>query len=115
MKKFTGLMVAGMVLAVLSGCTTYQKAESYVTQPVVKNVKKGMTKQQVHTIAGNPSTDITMAHARGTCETYVLGKGANNQLLTYFVSYTDAGRVMNYGFQSCAEYDTDPQVQSQTR
>jgi hypothetical protein len=26
---------------------------------------------------------------------------------TYFVSYNDTGRVMNYGFQSCKDYDTD--------
>lgn len=110
MKKFTGLVVAGVAFAVLSGCTTYRQAESYVTQPVVKNVKKGMSRDQVHQIAGTPSTDITMAHARGTCETYIIGKGTDNKAVTYFVSYGDNNRVMNYGFQSCQEYDTDPQV-----
>ncbi|MBT0720986.1 osmotically-inducible lipoprotein OsmE [Tatumella sp. TA1] len=113
MKKLTGMIVSGLALAVLSGCTTYRQAESYVTQPVVKNVKKGMTRQQVHQIAGTPSTDITMVHARGTCETYVIGKGTDNKPVTYFVSYSGSDRVMNYGFQSCQEYDTDPQVAQQ--
>lgn len=40
MHKITGFLAAGLALAVLSGCTTYHQAESYVTQPVVKDVKK---------------------------------------------------------------------------
>ena len=34
---------------------------------VVKDVKKGMSRQQVMQIAGKPSTEVTMVHARGTC------------------------------------------------
>ncbi|WP_067703476.1 MULTISPECIES: osmotically-inducible lipoprotein OsmE [unclassified Erwinia] len=109
MKKFAGAIGAAVVLAVLSGCSAYDRAESYVTKPVVQDVKKGMTRQQVRDIAGPASTEITMVHARGTCQTYVLGE-RNGKLQTYFVSYSDTGRVMNYGFQSCKEYDTDPQV-----
>jgi len=109
MRKLTGLIGAAVALAVLSGCTAYDRAESYVTKPVVQDVKKGMTRQQVRDIAGPPSTEITMVHARGTCQTYVLGERDGNQQ-TYFVSYSDTGRVMNYGFQSCKDYDTDPQA-----
>lgn len=107
MNKVMGCIAAALTL---SGCTTYDRAESYVTKPVVKDVKKGMTRDQVRQIAGTPSTEITMVHARGTCQTYVLGQ-RDGKAQTYFVSYNDTGRVMNYGFQSCAEYDTDPQVQ----
>ena len=109
MKNFTGLVGAAVALAVLSGCSAYDRAESYVTQPVVKDVKKGMTREQVRQIAGPASTEITMVHARGTCQTYVLGE-RDGKPQTYFVSYSDTGRVMNYGFQSCKEYDTDPQA-----
>ncbi|EXU74060.1 osmotically-inducible lipoprotein OsmE [Erwinia papayae] len=109
MNKVTGLIGAAVALAVLSGCTAYDRAESYVTKPVVQDVKKGMTRQQVRDIAGPPSTEITMVHARGTCQTYVLGQ-RDGKLQTYFVSYSDNGRVMNYGFQSCKDYDTDPQT-----
>ncbi|WP_261640694.1 osmotically-inducible lipoprotein OsmE [Erwinia mallotivora] len=109
MNNVTGLIGAAVALAVLPGCTAYDRAESYVTKPVVQDVKKGMTRQQVRDIAGPPSTEITMVHARGTCQTYVLGQ-RDGKLQTYFVSYSDNGRVMNYGFQSCKDYDTDPQT-----
>jgi len=109
MHKLTGLMGAAVTLAILSGCTAYDRAESYVTKPVVQDVKKGMTRQQVRDIAGQPATEITMVHARGTCQTYVLNERDGKQQ-TYFVSYNDTGTVMNYGFQSCKEYDTDPQT-----
>jgi osmotically inducible lipoprotein OsmE len=109
MNKVLGCIAAAMTLAALSGCTTYDRAESYVTKPVVKDVKKGMTREQVRQIAGPASTEVTMAHARGTCQTYVIGE-RDGKMQTYFVSYNDTGRVMNYGFQSCKEYDTDPQV-----
>ena len=109
MRKLTGLTGAVITLAMLSGCTAYDRAESYVTKSVVQDVKKGMTRQQVRDIAGPPSTEITMTHARGTCQTYVL-KERDGQLQTYFVSYTDTGRVLNYGFQTCEEYDTDPRT-----
>lgn len=109
MHKITGFLAAGLALAVLSGCTTYHQAESYVTQPVVKDVKKGMTREQVRQIGGRPASSITMIHARGTCDTYIIGENKGKPL-TYFVSFNDTGHVMNYGFQSCAEYDTDPQA-----
>jgi len=109
MTKVTGLIGAAVALAMLSGCTAYDRAESYVSKPVVKDVKKGMTRDQVRQIAGAPSTEITMTHARGTCQTYVLGE-RDGKAQTYFVSYSDTGRVMNYGFQSCKDYDTDPQA-----
>ncbi|MCX0499992.1 osmotically-inducible lipoprotein OsmE [Erwinia billingiae] len=109
MNKVTGFIGAAVALAVLSGCSAYDRAESYVTKPVVQDVKKGMTRQQVRDIAGPPSTEITMVHARGTCQSYVLGE-RDGKIQTYFVSYGDTGRVMNYGFQSCKEYDTDPQA-----
>ena len=106
MYKLTGMVAA---LAILSGCTAYDRAESYVTKAVVQQVKQGMTREQVREIAGPPATEVSMIHARGTCQTYVL-KERDGQLQTYFVSYTDTGTVMNYGFQTCEEYDTDPQT-----
>jgi len=109
MHKVTGLIAAGAAIAILSGCTTYHQAESYVTKPVVKDVKKGMTRDQVRHIGGQPASVITMIHARGTCDTYIIGQ-SEGKPLTYFVSYNDTGHVMNYGFQSCTEYDTDPQA-----
>jgi hypothetical protein len=44
MNKVMGCIAAALTLAALSGCTTYDRAESYVTKPVVKDVKKGITR-----------------------------------------------------------------------
>jgi osmotically inducible lipoprotein OsmE len=67
-----------------------------------------MTREQVRQIAGQPSSEVSMVHARGTCQTYILGQRGNH-LETYFVALDETGRVMNSGYQSCADYDTDPQ------
>ncbi|EJH9541489.1 hypothetical protein NF888_001140 [Salmonella enterica] len=32
---------------------------------------------------------------------------------TYFVALDDTGHVINSGYQTCAEYDTDPQAPKQ--
>ncbi|MCV9877282.1 osmotically-inducible lipoprotein OsmE [Brenneria izbisi] len=99
-------VAAGAVF--LSGCSAYNKAESYVNEPVVKDVKVGMTKQQVHQIAGSGSTERRMVNATGTCSDYVL-KNRDGTAQSYFVSYDETGYVRNKGFQSCQAYDTNPQ------
>lgn len=99
--------VLGVAVFSLAACTAYDRAASYVTEPVVKDVKVGMTKQQVVAIAGRPATEITMVNARGTCSTYLI-TGTKNVPQNYFVSYDDSGKVMNKGYQSCADYDSNP-------
>jgi osmotically inducible lipoprotein OsmE len=106
-KKLAGLMGAAAVLTMLAGCTAYDRTKDQFTQPVVKDVKKGMTRSQVMQIAGKPSSEVTMIHARGTCQTYILGQ-RDGKIETYFVALDDTGRVINSGYQTCAEYDTDP-------
>ncbi|MEY8710267.1 transcriptional regulator [Mangrovibacter phragmitis] len=108
-KNVTGLVMVAAALAVLAGCTTYDRAKDQFTEPVVKDVKKGMTREQVSQIAGKPASEVTMIHARGTCQTYILGK-RDGQMETYFVALDDTGHVMNSGYQTCAEYDSDPQT-----
>lgn len=103
----TGVALGAMVLS-LAACTAYDRASSYVTEPVVKDVKVGMTKQQVISIAGKPATEITMVNARGTCSTYLI-TGSQNVPQNYFVSYDETGKVLNKGYQSCADYDKNPQ------
>lgn len=63
--------------------------------------------RQVAQIAGKPSSEVTMIHARGTCQTYILGQ-RDGKIETYFVALDDTGHVINSGYQTCAEYDTDP-------
>ncbi|WP_459596767.1 osmotically-inducible lipoprotein OsmE, partial [Enterobacter hormaechei] len=57
------------------------------------------------------SSEVSMIHARGTCQTYILGQ-RDGKAETYFVALDDTGHVINSGYQTCAEYDTDPQVGS---
>ena len=106
-KHIVGVLCAAAAMAMLAGCTAYDRTADQFTQPVVKDVKKGMTRAQVAQIAGKPSSEITMIHARGTCQTYILGQ-RNGKVETYFVALNDTGHVMNTGYQTCAEYDTDP-------
>ena len=108
-KKVVGLLGAATVLAMLAGCTAYDRTKDQFTQPVVKDVKKGMSRAQVAQIAGKPSSEVTMIHARGTCQTYILGQ-RDGKTETYFVALDDTGHVINSGYQTCAQYDTDPQA-----
>lgn len=44
-----------------------------------------MTRSQVAAIAGKPSSEVTMIHAKGTCQTYILGQ-RDGKAETYFVA-----------------------------
>lgn len=69
-KHFAGFLGAAAVLTMLAGCTAYDRTKDQFTQPVVKDVK-GMSRARVAQIAGKPSSEVTMIHARGTCQTYI--------------------------------------------
>ena len=107
-KKIVLAFTTATALTLLSGCTVFDRADSYMKKPVVSDVKVGMTKQQARAIGGVPSTSATMINARGTCDSYVLGT-RDGKPINYFVSYNDSNIVLNKGFQSCQEYDTNPQ------
>ena len=111
-RNIAGILGAAAVLTMLAGCTAYDRAKDQVSQPVVKDVKKGMSRQQVMQIAGRPSSEVSMVHARGTCQTYILGQ-RNGKTETYFVALDETGHVLNSGYQTCSEYDTDPQAPQQ--
>ncbi len=100
------LGAAGAIL--LSGCSAYNRAESSFTEPVVKEVKAGQSKQQVLQIAGAPASEVRLKNARGTCFNYLL-KNRDGTAQNYFVSFNERGQVLNKGFQSCEAYDTNPQ------
>ncbi|WP_437891731.1 osmotically-inducible lipoprotein OsmE [Phytobacter sp. V91] len=108
-KNVAGILGAAAILAMLAGCTAYDRTKDQFTTPVVKDIKKGMTRQQVMQVAGRPSSEVSMIHARGTCQTYILGQ-REGKTETYFVALDETGHVMNSGYQTCAEYDTDPQA-----
>lgn len=101
-------IVAGIcavaVLTSLASCSVYDRAASYVDEPVVRDVSVGMSKQQVDSIAGQPATTINLMNANGTCNTYLIN-GTSNKPQAYFVSFDTRGKVMNKGYQTCADYD----------
>lgn len=47
-----------------------------------------MSRAQVAQIAGKPSSEVSMIHARGTCQTYILGQ-RDGKAETYFVALDD--------------------------
>ncbi|MEG1210077.1 MAG: osmotically-inducible lipoprotein OsmE [Leclercia sp.] len=108
-KNVAGMLGAAAVMTLLAGCTAYDRTTDQFKEPVVKDVKKGMNRDQVMQLAGKPSSEVTMIHARGTCQTYILGQ-RDGKAETYFVALDDTGHVINSGYQTCAEYDTDPQA-----
>ncbi len=108
-KNLAGMLGAAAVMTLLAGCTAYDRTADQFKEPVVKDVKKGMSRAQVQQLAGKPSSEVTMIHARGTCQTYILGQ-RDGKTETYFVALDDTGHVINSGYQTCAEYDTDPQA-----
>ncbi len=45
-KNVAGILSAAAVLTMLAGCTAYDRTKDQFTQPVVKDVKKGMTRSR---------------------------------------------------------------------
>ena len=82
-KSLAGILGVTVALTLLAGCTAYDRTKDQFTQPVVKDVKKGMSRQ------------------------HILGQ-RDGKVETYFVALDETGHVMNSGYQTCAEYDTDP-------
>ena len=107
-KNMAGILSAAAVLTMLAGCTAYDRTKDQFVQPVVKDVKKGMSRRSASN-ADERYVEVSMIHARGTCQTYILGQ-RDGKAETYFVALDDTGHVINSGYQTCAEYDTDPQA-----
>ena len=98
------ILAATCVLATLAGCgsTTVQNPVDYVTyrdQPLVKQVENGMTRQQVLTIGGEPSTTLQRKVTPGTCNNSVMTKDGHQQ--AYHVRFHSDGRVANKGLLPC--------------
>ena len=104
------ILAATAVLASLVGCgtTTVQNPVDFVTyrdQPLVKQVENGMTRQQVLTIGGEPSSTIDRKVNTGTCNNYVMAKDGHKQV--YHVSFNSDGRVTNKGFMTCEQREAN--------
>ncbi|KAF1071726.1 MAG: Osmotically-inducible putative lipoprotein OsmE [Pseudomonas citronellolis] len=104
------ILLGVAALAVLSGCSTsstqVQNPVNLVTyrdEPLVRDVRDGMTKAEVLRIGGQPSTEQARAVNPGTCNSYILNKEGREQ--PYYVSFDSQGKVDSTGFLSCSEFD----------
>jgi len=104
---FRQTLIAASTLAMLAGCqTTPENPVDFVTyrnEPLVKQVEKGMTMQQVNTIGGPASTVVpgTAGSSNGTCNNYILNREGHQQ--PYYVSFNSAGVVDTKGFMTCEQ------------
>lgn len=102
-------LAALFVLTSVVGCAaTPENPVDHVTfrhEPLVKQVEDGMTKQQVLTIGGPPSTEIQRTDGAGTCNNYVLNRDGHEQV--YFVTFDRNDRVEDKGFLTCEQHATN--------
>ncbi|AYC31254.1 osmotically-inducible lipoprotein OsmE [Pseudomonas cavernae] len=95
------------LLAALTGCASKpENPVDYVTyrdEPLVKQVEDGMTRQQVLSIGGPPSSEVRRNLQPGTCNNYVLNQDGHQQV--YYITFDSAGRVDSKGFMSCEQHE----------
>ncbi|MCY1273796.1 Osmotically-inducible putative lipoprotein OsmE [compost metagenome] len=96
------------VLGSVAGCGSMKPENpvdyyTYRNEPLVKQVDDGMTRQQVLSIGGTPSSEVKRNVQPGTCNNYILNQDGHQQ--AYYVSFDSAGRVDSKGFMSCAQHE----------
>ena len=94
--------------AVVSGCSTFENPTDYVTfrnEPLVKQVDHGMTRDQVLTLGGPPSSEVQNSVTGGTCNNYVLNVDDVEQ--PYYVDFAPNDRVDSKGFMSCEQHQNN--------
>lgn len=98
-----------LVLASLAGCASNTKVQNPVNfitfrnEPLVRDVDKGMTKEQVLRIGGPPSSTQRRANGLGNCNSYILAKDGQQQ--AFYVSFDSSGKVDGSGFMTCSELE----------
>ena len=101
-------LLAMLVLATMAGCasTKVQNPVNYITfrnEPLVHDVDKGMSKQDVLRIGGAPSSTQKRLMNPGSCNSYILSKDGQQQ--AFYVSFDASGKVDGSGFMTCSELD----------
>ncbi|TLX57457.1 osmotically-inducible lipoprotein OsmE [Stutzerimonas nosocomialis] len=96
-----------ITIALLAGCAGHvQNPVDRVTfrdEPLVKDVRDGMTRAEVLTMGGEPSATSDRVASPGTCNDYILSHKGDQQ--PYFVSFDANGRVDGKGFLTCRQMD----------
>jgi osmotically inducible lipoprotein OsmE len=101
--------LAAAVLATLGGCASHSENPiDYLTfrhQPLVEQVKVGMTREQVLTLGGPASSERGRSQRPGSCNDYVLNHEGKEQ--PYYVAFDANQRVEDKGFLTCKEMETN--------
>lgn len=66
-KNVAGILGAAAVLTMLAGCTAYDRTSDQFTQPVVKDVKKGMSRAHESWSLLKKVYPLPASPARGSC------------------------------------------------
>lgn len=103
--KYTVMVLCGAAL--LAGCAGNNPIDrvSYRDEPLVKDVKRGMSKEKVASIGGPPSSQYQRTAHEGSCNNYVLSREGKQQ--TYYVNFDAEGRVDGQGFTTCEAKDKE--------
>lgn len=94
-------LITFAALAAISGCIG--NPLNYRDEPLVASVEKGMSRQQVLEIAGEPAMTRTRKAQPGTCFEYVLSHEGERQ--PYMVSFDNRNIVDHKDFRTCAFWD----------
>lgn len=101
------ILFAATAVALLSACSSHvQNPVDRVTfrdQPLVKDVRKGMSEEQVLTLGGKPSSSMTRTVNPGLCHDYILSHNGEKQ--PYYVSLDSTGHVDGKGFLTCKQME----------
>lgn len=104
---YKSIIASALTLAALSGCAyNVENPVDHVTyrnEPLVDQIKDGMTKQRATELGGPASSEHTLSGNRGTCNDYVLNREGKQQ--PYYVAFDVNDRVMSKGFMTCAEHE----------
>ncbi|UVE17509.1 osmotically-inducible lipoprotein OsmE [Pseudomonas sp. LS44] len=107
----TRLMLAAVgILAATAGCAASETYQTFADQPLVAQVHKGMSQQEVQNIAGVPTATQERGADPGSCNDYLLSKAGRQQ--AYHVSFDETGRVDHTGFQSCSERESEERARA---
>ncbi len=100
-------LIALTALATLAGCAAHTPNPIdyvvYHDEPLVRQVEDGMTREQVQTLGGPPSSSVQRVAHPGTCNNYVLEHDGAEQV--YHVAFDAAGRVDDKGFMTCKQME----------
>jgi len=93
-----------LVATATTGCSTMENPVDYATyrdEPLVRDVRRGMTRDEVLTIGGPPSSVVENSVTPGTCNNYILNVDGKEQ--PYYVNFDVDSRVEGKGFMTCEQ------------